>query len=126
MSNFTDKDVAKIQKWGNAEAKKYWMASHNKTLYPIPDRRDMMKMKEFMRMKYTQKRFTEENNEDDSDNDEESDESSDHKKKKKKPKKKKAKIKKKSKKKESSDEESSSETESEEEEVKEQKIKGSF
>jgi hypothetical protein len=55
MCNFTDKDVENLKQWGNAKAKKHWMASYNKTLYPIPDRRDVPKMKEFMRLKYVQK-----------------------------------------------------------------------
>lgn len=55
MCNFTDKDVETLKKWGNAKAKKHWMSSYNKTLYPVPDRRDIPKMKEFMRLKYVQK-----------------------------------------------------------------------
>ena len=55
MSNFNDKDVEKIQSWGNAKAKKHWMAGYNKTLYPVPDRRDATKMKEFMKLKYIDK-----------------------------------------------------------------------
>lgn len=95
MSNFNEKDVEKIQKWGNSAAKKHWMAGHNKTLYPIPERRDLTKMKEFMRMKYVQKRFLED--EDASDNSDEDSEEEDKRKKHKK--KKKAKKPKKSKKK---------------------------
>jgi hypothetical protein len=117
MSNFTDKDVAQIEKWGNAAAKKYWMAGYNKTLYPIPDRRDVVKMKEFMKMKYVQKRFLEENADDSSEDEDESDDSDDKKKKKKKKAKKTKKTKKK--KKEVSSEEEEDSDESEEEEQKE-------
>lgn len=119
MSNFNEKDVAEIQKWGNAKAKKHWMSNYNKTLYPVPDRRDLMKMKEFMKLKYVQKRFMEGDEESDSDSD--SDSSDGEKKKKKKHKKsKKAKKTKKKKKKETSSEEESDDSDSEsEEEVKE-------
>lgn len=122
MSNFKQEDYEKIQKWGNEKAYDYWMAGHNKTLYPIPERRDLTKMKEFMRMKYVQKRFMEE--EDNSDSDSGSDDSEQEKKSKKKTKqKKKPKKTKKSKKKKkqvtSSDDSDESESE---EEVKEEKV----
>ena len=123
MSNFNEKDLEKIKKWGNAAAKKHWMAGHNKTLYPIPERRDLTKMKEFMRMKYIQKRFLEE--EDDSDESDEISSEEDRKKKSKKHKKRVKKTKKRKKKKvTSSDDESdddSQEDNSEEEETKHQK-----
>ena len=106
MSNFTDKDVDQIKKWGNAAAKKYWLAGYNKTLYPIPDRRDVVKMKEFMKMKYVQKRFLEQNESEDSD---------DNKKKKSKKTKKTKKTKKKKKKEVSSEEEEDSDAESDQE-----------
>lgn len=117
MSNFTDKDVDNIKKWGNAKAKDYWLAGYNKTLYPIPDRRDVTKMKEFMKLKYKEKRFLEENAEDDSDDEDESDDSEEDKKKKKKTKKKKKvkKTKTKKKRKVTSSEEESDESASEEE-----------
>ena len=107
MCNFTDSDVAVLKKWGNKKAKAFWMSDYNKTLYPTPDRNNDVKMKEFMRMKYVEKRFQESNTEEpaeDSDDDE-------HKKKKKK------KRKKHHKKETSSDEEedkSSSDTEEDE------------
>jgi hypothetical protein len=118
-----------VQKWGNSAAKKYWMAGHNKTLYPLPDRRDTMKMKEFMRMKYVQKRFLEENNDKSEDSDDEEEDSDEDKKKKKKkskakPKTKKTKNRKKKKKSESSDEESDSDEDESEEEQKTEKKNG--
>jgi hypothetical protein len=119
MSNFNDKDVEKVKKWGNAAAKKYWMASYNKTLYPVPDRRDASKMKDFMRSKYIQKRFLEENNQDNSSGSDDSDSSDKEKKKKKKTKK--AKKPKKKKKKATSSEEDSNSSESEEEQKVEEK-----
>jgi len=57
MCNFTDSDVAVLKKWGNKKAKAFWMSDYNKTLYPTPDRNNDVKMKEFMRMKYVEKRF---------------------------------------------------------------------
>jgi len=92
MSNFNEKDYEKVQKWGNAAADEHWMAGHNKTLYPVPGRRDLAKMKEFMRMKYVQKRFLED--EDGSDESDENSSDEDKKKRKKKKKKVKAKTKK--------------------------------
>jgi hypothetical protein len=38
MTNFTDKDVELLEKWGNKKAKEYWMSDWNKTLYPIPEK----------------------------------------------------------------------------------------
>ncbi len=38
MCNFTEKDVETLEKWGNKNAKEYWMSDWNKTLYPIPDK----------------------------------------------------------------------------------------
>ncbi len=46
-----------MRQWGNKKAKAYWMSEYNKTLYPVPDRSNSVKMKEFMRLKYEQKRF---------------------------------------------------------------------
>ena len=33
------------------------MSDYNKTMYPVPDRSNATKMKEFMKLKYEQKRF---------------------------------------------------------------------
>lgn len=127
MSNFKEVDVAQILKWGNAKAEDHWMAGHNKTLYPIPERRDLTKMKEFMKMKYVQKRFLEEEDNSDS-SDEDSDEAPKKKSKKKKKKAKAKKSKKKKKKQTSSD--SDSDDDSEEEEKEPEKVtkpkKGGF
>ena len=56
-STFDDKDVANLTKWGNKKAAKYWLANHSKTQYPIPDRTNAVRMKEFMKLKYEEKRF---------------------------------------------------------------------
>jgi hypothetical protein len=126
MSNFNEKDVAQIKKWGNHAAKKHWMSNYNKTLYPVPERRDLNKMKEFMKLKYVQKRFME--GDDESDSSSEEDSSDDDKKKKKKHKKtKKTKKSKKKKKKVTSSEEDSDDDSESEEEAKEkpkEKVKG--
>lgn len=119
MCNFTDKDVEAVKKWGNEKAQKYWMRSYNKTLYPIPDRRDVIKMKEFMKVKYVQKRFLEqEDAESSSDKDDSSD--SDSKKDKKNKHKKSKKKAKKSKKKKSSSSESESDEKSGSDEEKDE------
>lgn len=52
MTNFTDKDVLVLEKWGNQKAKDYWMSDWNKTLYPIPDKTNAIRMKEFLKLKY--------------------------------------------------------------------------
>lgn len=52
MTNFTDKDVLVLDKWGNKKAKDYWMSDWNKTLYPIPDKANAIRMKEFLKLKY--------------------------------------------------------------------------
>jgi hypothetical protein len=57
MSNFTDKDVEMLEKWGNKLAKDYWMSDWNKTLYPIPEKANSVRMKEFLKLKYESKRF---------------------------------------------------------------------
>ena len=31
VSNFDDKDVANLTKWGNKKGAKYWLANHTKT-----------------------------------------------------------------------------------------------
>lgn len=111
MSNFAQKDVDMLNKNGNKRAKSYWLSEYNKTLYPIPDRTNAVRMKEFMKLKYEQKRFMDKNaaeKEEDSEEDEAP--------KPKKDKKKKKKVV------SSSDEESSSE-ESEEEKPKFRKRK---
>ena len=57
MSNFTKKDLEMIDKWGNKKATEYWMSDWNKTLYPIPEKSNTVWMKEFMKLKYENKRF---------------------------------------------------------------------
>jgi hypothetical protein len=41
-----------IEKWGNKKATEYWMSDWNKTLYPIPEKSNTVRMKEFMKLKY--------------------------------------------------------------------------
>lgn len=88
MCNFNDKETAILEKWGNENAYKEWMASYNKKSYPEPDRKDTMKMKEFFKIKYQEKRFCKKE-QSDSDDDSSSDEDDKKKKKKEKEKKKK-------------------------------------
>ena len=79
MTNFTDKDVEVIMKNGNESTYKEIMGDYNARLYPEPDKKDIPKLKEFFKLKYTQKRFYRKEEED-----EDSDDSDDKKKKKKK------------------------------------------
>ena len=57
MSNFDLKDVEKLREFGNKKGKEYWLADYNKTVYPVPERSNAVKMKEFLKLKYEQKRF---------------------------------------------------------------------
>jgi hypothetical protein len=57
MSNFTQAEVDKLISTGNEKAAKSWMARHNPRTHPIPDVKDLFKLKEFMRQKYIEKRF---------------------------------------------------------------------
>jgi hypothetical protein len=69
MSNFSEKEVEFAKKWGNRKAFDWLMAEWSKTMYPEPQKTDLHKVKEFMRMKYTQKRFVKEDSDDSSDSD---------------------------------------------------------
>ena len=73
MSIFNDKDIDFLQKWGNDVAQKHWMADYNSKIYPLPDKKDIQKMKDFFRTKYTEKRFLakEESEESEDDSEEE-------------------------------------------------------
>lgn len=62
MSNFTKKDLEMIDKWGNKKAGEYWMSDWNKTLHPIPEKSNSVRMKEFMKLKYENKRFMDKGN----------------------------------------------------------------
>ena len=110
MCNFNDKEIETLTKNGNdvshyafillQNAYKTLMAAYNSKLYPEPDKRDAVKMKEFFNIKYKQRRFAQK---DDSDDGSDGSESEAEKKKKKK----KDEKKKKKQKKESSEEEQS-------------------
>jgi len=111
MCNFNDKEIETLTKNGNdvsrsknlillKNAYKTLMAAYNSKLYPEPDKRDAVKMKEFFNIKYKQKRFAQKDDSDDGSDGSDSD--SEKKKKKKKEEKKKEKKKHK---KESSEEE---------------------
>ena len=45
------------------------MGDYNNKLYPEPDKKDILKMKEFFKLKYTQKRFLKKDESSDSDSD---------------------------------------------------------
>lgn len=57
MTVFKEKDLDNLTKWGNAKAKSFWMANYSKALYPIPSSKEKEKMKEFLKLKYIEKRF---------------------------------------------------------------------
>jgi len=53
MSNFNDKEVESMQAKGNGVVKKELMNDYNSKIYPEPDKKDLAKVKEFFRLKYT-------------------------------------------------------------------------
>jgi hypothetical protein len=52
MSNFTDKEVEFVKANGNKVAFAKLMGGWSKSLFPEPPKTEVMKFKEFMRMKY--------------------------------------------------------------------------
>eukprot|EP00347_Sterkiella_histriomuscorum_P017968 403347289 len=73
MSNFTDKEAATIAEKGNKNVQETLMGDYSQKLYPEPDKRDLIKMKEFFKLKYTQKRFEKKSDNSDSDDDSDDD-----------------------------------------------------
>lgn len=57
MSKFENTEVEGLKAGGNEVAKKIWMARWNPTDYPIPDDTDVSKLREFLRLKYKEKRW---------------------------------------------------------------------
>lgn len=55
--NFTEVEVSKLKSLGNEKASLIWMANHNPQLNPIPEIKDSNRLKEFLRLKYLEKRF---------------------------------------------------------------------
>ena len=60
MSNFSVAEVDKLKSLGNEKAAQTWLARHNIRNNPIPDIRDLSRMKDFLRQIYLDKRFYEE------------------------------------------------------------------
>ena len=76
MCVFKEKDYDNLLKWGNLKAKEHWMASYSKALYPQPQQKEKEKMKEFLKIKYVEKRFMrQEEDDEDSKSSDSSDES---------------------------------------------------
>ena len=57
--NFTEAEVNKLKLMGNEKAATIWMARHDARAFPVPDLKDANKLKEFLRVKYVDKRFYE-------------------------------------------------------------------
>jgi hypothetical protein len=57
--NFSEAEVNKLKAAGNEKAAMSWMARHDSRSFPIPDVKDSKKLKEFLRIKYLDKRFYE-------------------------------------------------------------------
>ena len=49
MSVFKDEDLKHLAQWGNEKAKEYWMADYDKTLFPVPDKKDAIQLKMFLK-----------------------------------------------------------------------------
>lgn len=60
--NFSEAEVNKLKSLGNERAQSIWMAKHDSRSIPIPDIKDSKKLKDFLRMKYIDKRFYENKN----------------------------------------------------------------
>ncbi|KAI8815111.1 Arfgap domain of Hiv-1 Rev binding protein [Cladochytrium replicatum] len=56
-SIFTPAEIQSLQKGGNSYARRTWLATWNPETYPQPDANDTFGIREFMRVKYVQKRF---------------------------------------------------------------------
>jgi hypothetical protein len=56
MSTFTAEDVAAISAGGNASCNAHFMALYNNEI-PLPSGTDVVKLREFIRMKYLEKRW---------------------------------------------------------------------
>lgn len=67
MCTFKDDELKNLSSNGNATQKKILMGKWNAKIHPEPDKRDPMKLKEFMRQKYEQKKFAGDDDDDDSD-----------------------------------------------------------
>ena len=55
--NFNEVEVMKLKSLGNEKGMLVWMANHNPQVNPIPDVKDSNRLKEFLRLKYLEKRF---------------------------------------------------------------------
>ena len=110
VSIFTEKEVEQLDKIGNENAKKVWMAKFKGDEDRLPNPKDSDEVKRFLIDKYNDKKFYKKKKKKDDDEDEEEEEN-----------KKKKKKKNKNKKKESSSSEEESESSSSEEEEKKKK-----
>lgn len=57
--NFSEAEVNKLKTLGNERAALIWMAKHDSRSFPIPDVKDSKKLKDFLRIKYVDRRFYE-------------------------------------------------------------------
>ena len=57
--NFSEAEVNKLKTLGNERAALVWMAKHDSRSFPIPDVKDSKKLKDFLRIKYVDRRFYE-------------------------------------------------------------------
>ena len=57
VSNFTEKELAFLQSMGNDNAKNIWMATFNATKHRLPDPKDPIAVKSFIKSVYTEKKY---------------------------------------------------------------------
>jgi Arf-GAP domain and FG repeat-containing protein 1 len=57
--NFSEAEVSKLKAVGNERASSIWLAKHDSRLNPIPDIKDSNRLKDFLRLKYIERRFYE-------------------------------------------------------------------
>lgn len=55
--NFSEAEVSKLKSIGNEKAAAVWLARHDPRITPVPDIKDSNRLKEFLRLKYIERRF---------------------------------------------------------------------
>jgi len=59
VSNFNEKEVEFLQKNGNEEARKIWLANFDPKSQKVPDSKDAVAVKNFIKAKYQDKKYAE-------------------------------------------------------------------
>ena len=57
MATFKQEEIDKLKKIGNANARKIWLAKWTPSDFPEPDSTKQKQIREFMRLKYVEKKW---------------------------------------------------------------------